>query len=164
MEKGGVDLESFLTDAVRSMGEEEEEEQEEEEERGAAGKLLCFIGMRGSCLSVRESIFLVPSARLISCSATDEGRESGMGQWFCAMGTGNPALRGKRRDIFVVWPTSAGLLSSPILFPFSCLLFICSLSLTPDPTRKGTARLQFAASDRRLAPPESRWETRDVYT
>lgn len=160
-----MDLEFFLTDAVRSMGEEEEEEQEEKdsEERGAAGKLLVFIGVRGSCLSVWQSVFLMPSAaRLVSCPAAEVG-ERGIGQWFCATGTGNPALRGKRRDIFVVWPTSARLLSSPILFPFVFLLFICSLSSSPNLTRlKGTTRPQSATSDGYLTPPGSRWEARDT--
>lgn len=159
-----MDLEFFLTDAVRSMGEEEEEEQEENSEgRGAAGKLLGFIGVRGSCLSVWPSVFLVPSTeRLVSCPAAEVG-ERGIGQWFWATGTGNPALRGKRRDIFVVWPTSARLLSSPILFPFVFLLFICSLSSSPNLTRlKGTPRPQSATSDECLTPPGSRRETRDT--
>lgn len=53
LKRGGVDFVSFLTSAVRSMGEEEEEWEEEEED----GALSCRGCLNGRRLSVVAASF-----------------------------------------------------------------------------------------------------------
>lgn len=137
--KGGVVLEAILADAVISMG-VVKEEQEEEEEAVVWGAVTCKGGFLmevwKSGLPETLSISLIPSSLLVFCwHVTGEGERRGVGQWFCVVGTDSPALMGKRSDIFVVWPVSAGSVASPIRLPLVFLPFIGS----PFPTSAAPA-------------------------